>query len=125
MQQLLFVGAGGFLGAIGRYLITTLAQRLSPWFGIPLGTLAVNIAGCFLIGLIGGLTEQRFSLSAEARLFLFVGVLGGFTTFSSFGWEAVILARDGAAGRALAYVGLQMILGLGAVWLGLVLSRAN
>lgn len=125
MQQLLFVGAGGFLGAIGRHLLAGLAHRLSPWLTMPVGTLAVNVIGCFLIGWLGGLAEGRWTLSPEARLFLFVGLLGGFTTYSSFGWEAAVLARDIAVGRALLHVGLHLGLGLGAVWLGLLLSRPS
>lgn len=89
----------------------------------PWGTLAVNIGGCFVIGLLFGLGETRQLFSPQARLFLLVGVLGGFTTFSTFGLESFNLLRDGEAARALANVALHIIVGLGAVWAGILCSR--
>jgi CrcB protein len=123
MLKILMVGVGGFAGAICRYLIyeTTLFFYKGAW--LPLGTLTVNVSGCFVIGLLGGLSETREIFSPEIRALVFVGFLGGFTTFSSFGYEIFFLARNGQTGAALANLGLQIILGLLAVWAGFSLSR--
>jgi len=123
MTNLLLVGAGGFIGSVLRYLMSGLAHRLftNPIF--PYGTLSVNVLGCFLIGLFGGLFETKQIFNPEARLFIFIGLFGGFTTFSTFGYESFNLARDGQLISTLSNIVLQIILGLGAVWLGNTLSR--
>lgn len=123
MFNLFLVGAGGFLGSISRYAVGGAVHRFldNPWF--PYGTATVNIVGCFIIGLLGGLLDSRQLFSPETRLFLMVGFLGGFTTFSSFGYETITLARDAQLLSAFWNVGLQIFLGLSAVWLGLNLSR--
>ncbi len=123
MIKILLVGTGGFIGSILRYLMSGLVYQLlaKPWF--PYGTMAVNITGCFLIGLCGGLAETRQLFSPEARSFLFIGLFGGFTTFSTFGYETVALLRDGQMVSALSNILLHVILGLGAVVLGDGLSR--
>jgi len=123
MIKILLVGAGGFLGSISRYAAGGLVHRIleNPWF--PYGTAAVNILGCFIIGFFGGLMESRQFFTPEIRLFLMVGFLGGFTTFSSFGYETITLARDAQLFAAFSNVLIQLILGLGAVWLGLNNSR--
>jgi CrcB protein len=123
LRELLLVGAGGFLGSIMRYLIGGWVQRGLNYPTLPFGTLAVNVLGCLGIGLLAGLAESRFVLSAEARLFTMIGILGGFTTFSSFGYETMALARDGQLLAAFGNVALQLVLGLGAVYSGLVISR--
>lgn len=117
------VGLGGFLGSVLRYWISGAVYAFTPAPRFPWGTLAVNVLGCFAIGWIGGLAESRGVLSAPGRLFLLVGVLGGFTTFSTFGYETLALLREQAMGRAALNAVLQMGLGLGAAWGGLVLSR--
>jgi CrcB protein len=81
------------------------------------------VLGCFLIGLISGLAELRSLLSPEWRMFLLIGLLGGFTTFSTFGYETIALVRDGAFLTALANVLVQVVLGLSAVWLGFNVIR--
>ena len=123
MIKILLVGAGGLIGAVGRYAVSGWVHRLmgNPWF--PFGTLAVNVIGCLAIGFLAGLAESRQVFAAEVRLFLLIGLLGGFTTFSSFGYESVSLIRDGQMFAAAANVLAQVILGLGGVWLGLILSR--
>lgn len=83
----------------------------------------MNMLGCFLIGVLGGLSESKGILSSEARLFIFVGVIGGFTTFSSFGYETFQLLRDGEFLYGAANAVLQLILGLVCVWLGWIVSR--
>lgn len=124
MQNILLVGLGGFVGSASRYLVSGWVQNLvdKPW--IPVGTLAVNALGCFVIGLLGGLAEVREIMHPNARMFVMVGMLGGFTTFSTFGYETFGLGRDGETMLALANVGVQVALGLFAVWLGYALARA-
>jgi CrcB protein len=123
-KPLLLVGIGGALGSMGRFGVAALAQAAAPGAVVPLGTLIVNVLGCFAIGCLGALVEVRASFGPEARAFLFAGVLGGFTTFSSFGYETLGLARGGELGRALANVLAQNGLGLAAAWLGYGLVRS-
>lgn len=123
LSQALVVGLGGFLGSVLRFMVGGWAQRLAPLGGFPVGTLAVNVCGCLAIGLLGGLADQRQWLDAGQRLFLLVGVLGGFTTFSSFAFETFGLAQDGALGRALLNILLQLVLGLGAAAAGYIGAR--
>jgi CrcB protein len=123
LRTLLLVGLGGFLGSIGRYLVGGWAQRALPLSTFPLGTLAVNVVGCFGIGALGALAGERQALGPELRTFLMLGVLGGFTTFSSFAHETLALGRDGEYGRALVNVALQVCVGLAAAWLGAELVR--
>ena len=123
MKELLFVGAGGFVGSVLRYLVGGAAQRLAPTLSFPLGTFTVNVVGCLAIGLLSGLAETRDLIGPQARLFLTVGLLGGFTTFSAFGYETVVLARDAERLYALVNVAASVTVGLGAVWVGQVLGR--
>lgn len=122
MQSVLFnallVGLGGFIGALLRYGLSGFIQGAAPLSTFPWGTVAVNLAGCLLIGVIAGLVEVRQLLMPEVRLFTMVGVLGGFTTFSTFGFEAFALLRDAEYLRAVAYMGIQVFLGLALVWFG-------
>ena len=124
MSGIVLVGVGSFLGGILRYGLSTWVHRVldNPWF--PYGTLTVNVLGCLVIGFLAGLAETRIALTSETRLFLFVGILGGFTTFSSFALETFSLARDTQNIAALINVGLQLILGLLAVWSGNILAHA-
>jgi fluoride exporter len=123
MKDLLLVGSGGFLGSVSRYLVGGWVHRLLGVATFPVGTLAVNVIGCFVIGFLGGLAEARQMLTPEGRLFLMLGFLGGFTTFSSFGYETLSLARGGEGVRALVNVALHLVLGLTAVVAGQQLSR--
>ena len=117
------VGAGGFLGSLFRYWLSGAVYVLIPAPRLPWGTLAVNVLGCFAIGLLGGLAETRGVLTATGRLFLLIGVLGGFTTFSTFGYETLALLREQAVARAAANIALQVALSLTAAWGGLATSR--
>jgi fluoride exporter len=123
LRAVLIVGCGGFIGSAGRYLIGGWAHRLFPTTTFPVGTLVVNAIGCFAIGLLSALFEGRQLLSPEARLFLMIGILGGFTTFSSFAYETLGLARDGDTLRAtwnlIAQVGICMV----AAWVGYAVVR--
>jgi CrcB protein len=117
------VGAGGFVGSVLRFWVSGAVYDLAATPRLPWGTLAVNVAGCFVIGLLGGLADSRGLLTASARLFLLIGLLGGFTTFSTFGYETLALLREQALARAFLNVGLQLTLGLTAAWVGLAASR--
>ena len=118
----LYVGIGGSAGAILRYAAGSLVHSAVHSDKFPLGTLAVNVAGCLAFGIGYGVTGGMQNLSEETRAFVFVGLLGGFTTYSSFGFETVHLLRAGNAGTAATYVALSLILGIGAVWLGMLLT---
>ena len=122
MIKLLVIGLGGFLGSVLRYLLSGVVQRWAGSIGFPVGTFAVNLVGCFLIGLLGGLAESRQVFGPELRTFLLIGVLGGFTTFSTFGYETFNLIRDGQLASAIANCGLHVILGVVAVWAGYSLA---
>ena len=117
------VGAGGFVGSVLRFLVSGWAQRIDPQGGFPYGTLAVNAIGCLVIGLLSGLADARGVLGPEARLLILVGVLGGFTTFSTFGMETVNLMRDAHLLAAFGNVALHVVLGLAMVYLGLVAAQ--
>ena len=118
LYRLFLVGAGGFLGSALRYIVSGTVQQSSGSVQFPYGTLAVNVIGCFVIGALSALAENRGVFTMEARLFVFVGILGGFTTFSTFSNETMNFLREGENLRALVNVTAQLILGLGAVWLG-------
>ena len=123
MERLLLVGLGGGLGTMGRYALGGLIGRLKSGWSFPIETLVVNVAGCLAIGLLAGLAESRGVFSGVTRAFLFAGVLGGFTTFSTFGYETFQLLRDAQFAAAVLSAGLQVVGGLGAVWAGTVLAR--
>jgi len=123
MLRLLLVGLGGFFGSILRYWIGGLAQGSAPRTAFPVGTLVVNVLGCFAIGLLAQLVEARGYLRPETRALLFIGLLGGFTTFSAFAHETVTAAKDGAGGMALLNVAATVILSLGAAWTGRIVAH--
>ena len=118
ITSVIFVALGGALGSVLRYLLGTWAQTLSQSIDFPYGTLTVNLIGCLVIGILAQLAEARGVFTSESRAFVFVGILGGFTTFSSFANETVNLLRDGETWNALANVGANVIFGLILVWLG-------
>lgn len=123
LANIIYVGIGGFLGAVCRYLGNLGVARLSVLWGFPIGTLLVNLTGCFLIGLLAFWGESKNVFSPHLRLFVFVGFLGSFTTFSSFGHETLALARAQMPWAALANVVLHIVLGLAFVWLGLFAGK--
>ena len=118
LYSVIFVALGGALGSVSRYLLGTWTQTLSRSLDFPYGTLTVNLIGCFVIGLLAQLAETRGVFTVESRAFLFVGILGGFTTFSSFGNDTINLLRDGEVFNALVNIGANVIVGLFLVWLG-------
>ena len=123
MLRVFLVGAGGFLGSILRYAVGGWVHNLSNSAWFPYGTLVINSVGCLLIGFLSGLAESRSVFGPEVRLFLFIGVLGGFTTFSSFAYETFSLARDAENLAAAVNIFAQLILGLAGVWFGNALAR--
>jgi CrcB protein len=118
MDKALFVGAGGFIGSVLRYWVSGIIQQSASNPSFPYGTLVVNLAGCLVIGFLSQLAEARGVFTPEARAFVFVGILGGFTTFSTFGNESMNFMRDGQTLPALWNIGAHVFLGLAAVWLG-------
>ena len=118
MLNVFIVGIGGFIGSVLRYLVSGWAQEVSKSLDFPYGTLAVNLIGCFVIGFLGQLAEARGIFTSETRLMVFIGLLGGFTTFSSFGNDTFNLARSGQMINALTNVAVNVIFGLLLVWLG-------
>ena len=117
-----WVAAGGANGSAARYVLAGLVHRFTSAY-FPYGTFAVNMVGCLLFGLIFGLTEQRFAISPTVRAFLLIGVLGGFTTFSSDAFESFQLIRDAQYLRASVNVAGQVVLGLASFWLGYLANR--
>lgn len=118
VNTVVFVAIGGALGSVFRYTLGIWTQTTSKSIDFPYGTLAVNLIGCFLIGFLAQLAEARGVFTPESRAFIFFGILGGFTTFSSFGNETINLLRDGETLNALANIGANVIFGLILVWLG-------
>jgi len=116
------VGSGGFIGALARYGLSGLVHRQVPFATFPYGTMAVNLLGCCAIGVIAGLAESRQLFGPEFRTFALIGVLGGFTTFSTFGYETFAMLRDAEYLRVAANVGVHVVLGLALVWLGYALT---
>ncbi len=120
--RLLWVGSGGFLGAIVRYLLSGWVYRFTGDAILPYGTLAVNLLGCLLIGFLMGLAEEYGFFSPQARLFILVGFLGSFTTFSTFGYETLVLLRSYTLLYGLGNMALHLVGGLAGVWIGLILA---
>src|SRR5687767_3727325 len=114
IKTLLFIGLGSFLGGMARYLISELLHEKVK-FVFPVGTLAVNIIGCFLIGVVIALVDKHL-LNEQAKLFLATGVLGGFTTFSAFSHQTVTLIKTGEMGLALGYVLASVVFGIAATF---------
>ena len=121
--NLLIIALGGAFGAVSRFL---LGNAVSKALGsaLPYGTFVINLVGCFAMGLLMTIIVDRELLSAAWRLFLCVGFLGGFTTFSSFGYEALMLLTEGRLLAALTYVSGSVALGLAAAAAGVLCARA-
>jgi fluoride exporter len=120
MLNILLVAAGGALGSLLRYAVVLLLKPHSPTF--PTGTLIVNLIGCLLIGLLAGLWGASISPTDRLKLFLFMGILGGFTTFSSFGLETAVLLRDGRTMAAIGYIVASNAIGLPLALIGMALT---
>ena len=122
-MNLLIIALGGALGAVSRFLLGNGVSR-ALGSALPYGTFVINIVGCFAMGLLMTIIVDREMLPATWRLFLCVGFLGGFTTFSSFGYEALMLLTEGRLLAVLAYVGGSVVLGLVAAAAGVLCARA-
>ncbi len=122
LQHALIVAAGGALGSVGRHFVGVVATRMGA-VNFPWGTLAVNIIGSLLIGLLVEAVARVLNESAEARMFIVIGFLGGFTTFSSFSLDAMNMIERGDVVPAVAYVIGSVVVALGAVWAGLAIGR--
>ena len=121
----LWVGSGGFLGAVLRWGTGVLLARAAASLGLPIATLTVNVVGCFLFGALAGYSQTRELFSEEIRLFLLVGLLGGFTTYSALGFEAFSLLKAQDWTRFAIHVGLHLVLGIGAVAAGYALGAGR
>lgn len=121
MKVILAIGAGSFIGGVLRYLISVLIQHKSTT-GFPLGTLAVNLIGCFFIGIAFGFADHG-RISTAWKFFLVTGMLGGFTTFSAFSNETFQLMRDEHIWMAFSYVALSVLAGLLATYIGFSIVR--
>lgn len=122
-MELIGIALGGALGAVCRYLFGNLITRMIG-SSLPWGTFIINVVGCFFMGVLMTLIVERQLLPAAWRLFLCVGLLGGFTTFSSFGYEGLTLLLQGNLAVAFGYVGGSIFLGLVAVGVGVLVARA-
>lgn len=123
LTDALAVGAGGFIGSVLRYVTSVSVQRAAGGSTFPLGTMTVNIIGCFAIGLLMALARDRGLFSSHLRLFLTVGILGGFTTFSSFAYESTELLSGGGYWRFALNITLSIAGGLAAVWAGFAAAK--
>jgi CrcB protein len=119
----LWIGVGGFIGAVARYQLDSLVSRHArsdfPW-----GTLVVNLSGCFLLGVLFTLSSGRLDAYPSLRPALTVGVVGAYTTFSTFSLQAVRLTEDGQIALAAGYVAASVVVGLVAAWAGMATGRA-
>ena len=121
-MSLLLIAAGGAIGSVARYLMAGAVHRVVPPF-FPYGTYVVNVTGCLVFGLLAGLANERGMMGGNGRAFLLIGLLGGYTTFSTFGFETFELLRAAKFGAAAANACGQVVVGVAGVWVGTVVSR--
>jgi CrcB protein len=121
-MTLVLIALGGALGSVARYLLSTVVLRATGTL-FPLGTFVVNLIGCVAFGVIAGAAEHRVPMTPEMRRFLLVGILGGFTTFSSYAFESFGLLRDGQFSWAAINVVGQVVAGLAGMWGGYVIAN--
>ncbi|WP_289022908.1 fluoride efflux transporter CrcB [Desulfobacter postgatei] len=124
MIKIAIVGLGGAIGAMCRFLVYEAYINALKKTSLPLGTITVNVLGCFIIGFLGGIADTRQIFAPEVRLLIFTGFLGGFTTFSTFGFELFLYMRNGQIGLAVLNGLIQLSAGLIFVWIGFELSKA-
>jgi fluoride exporter len=122
LLKYLLIGTGGFIGSVLRYWTSVNAYKV---FGekFPYGTFAVNVIGCLLIGFIAEVSENRFLISPEIRTFLMIGFLGGYTTFSTFGYETFMLIQDKDYVTAFLNVLLSIVVCLTSIWIGTLIAK--
>lgn len=122
MESIFLIGIGGFIGSIMRYLVTVWSQNLFQDSAFPIGTLIVNVTGCLLLGLLNGFAENHHFFTSHIRLFMFVGILGSFTTFSTFSYETIEMMQNGNSFNAFLNIAIQVIVGLLAAFIGLQIA---
>lgn len=123
LRNILIVGTGGFIGSVMRYLVQVFVEKgLATTF--PWGTFIANIAGSFIIGIVFAFAEKGNLINSEWRLFLAVGICGGFTTFSSFAYNNLTMLKENSFGQLFWNVGGSLFFGILAVYLGIILVRA-
>jgi fluoride exporter len=125
MKSLLIVALGGAVGSVARFKLSAVILHHTAAWRFPAGTFAVNVLGCLAAGLLAGYAAKQELLSADVRLLLFTGVLGGFTTFSAFGLETVYLLKRGEFAIAASNVLLSVAAGLAALYLGFAAAGRN
>jgi fluoride exporter len=123
IKTLLLIGSGGFFGSVSRFLTSKFIEDQFP-STFPYGTFFVNFLGCFLLGLIYGLSEKNPAFTPGWKMFLTVGFCGGFTTFSTFANENLTLFRDGNFFHFMIYSGLSVFLGIAATFTGVIITKA-
>ncbi|MFC2090230.1 fluoride efflux transporter CrcB [Bacteroidota bacterium] len=122
LKNILLIGSGGFLGSIARYFVSKLTLYVD-FLSIPVGTLAVNVLGSFILGFLVGISDKSTLLSSDMRMLLMVGFCGGFTTFSTFSGENLMLMHNGQFLSVLLYTALSVVLGFAAVYFGYLTSN--
>lgn len=122
IKEAFIIGAGGAVGSVLRYYSGQFISKNYP-SQIPLGTLIVNLLGCLLIGILLGYFAKNQGLSNEWKLLLVTGFCGGYTTFSTFAAENISLIQNQQVSQAILYIGLSVLLGLAAVYSGIMISR--
>ena len=122
IKNILLVGFGGFIGSVARFFMSKFNLNYDI-LSIPLGTLSVNVLGSFIIGFLTGISERSELLNTEWRMFLMVGICGGFTTFSTFTNENLMLMHNGQFFTVFLYTGLSILFGFTAVYLGYTVTN--
>ena len=122
LKQILLVGTGGFIGSVARFFVSKLGNHIH-FLSVPIGTLTVNVLGSFILGFLTGLAAKSTVMTGDLRLLLMVGLCGGFTTFSTFSMENLMLMQNGQGFSVLIYTALSIILGFTAVYLGYLSSN--
>jgi fluoride exporter len=122
LEKLIWIGLAGGVGTFARYGLSGVVQRICG-SAFPFGTLAVNVLGCFLFGLVWSLAEDRLSISGEMRTVILIGFFGAFTTFSGFAFETIQLLRDAQWVSAAANIMAQNVIGITGLFLGLMAGR--
>lgn len=125
MKAILLVALGGAIGSVTRFKLSGWVLQQATNWRFPVGTFVVNVIGCFIAGWLAGMAVKQEIFTPDARLFLFTGLLGGFTTFSAFGLETLLLLKRGEAGVAIANAVLSVAVGLVVAWLGYGLAARS